>query len=241
MNFSNTYKLKISALKECISILNINIDEIFSSYENIFFKESNINKKALFKNIIVGKTFSDNEQKFMQSRCGNLTRFRDKRTGIEYATDLILGWISEDAILHYFKSKKVNISKFGSDSDREFLDSKSISAQSDLILSKSNNEKMYKVEYMNDWTGFWKKSNKLHLRENKYLKIKKENAIFLGVSPLHREGIAFHTSDKNAKWKYIPSHYPYGGKPAWELSNVKDFLTPLNVALDKIILLISAR
>ncbi|MDG1847325.1 MAG: hypothetical protein P8J35_01675 [Candidatus Marinimicrobia bacterium] len=238
MQYSLIYQSKIIAVKECLNMLQINLEDILFEYNDECFSGSKIQKKELFNNILEKRSYSNEEAQFMQERCGGLARFRDKRTGIEYATDLILGWISEDAILYYFNSNNIKAEKYGTDKEREFLQEKSISAQSDLILSTLDGENIRKLEYMNDWTGFWKRANKLHLRENKYLKIKEENAIFLGITPVNQEGLVVETTNSTTRWHRISSHYPYGGKPAWELSDVKKYMKKIDKVLDETIKLI---
>lgn len=56
---------------------------------------------------------------------------------------------------------------------------------------------------MCDYTGLWSRTNKLHLRDFKYIQLKNSNSLFLAVSPTT---------------KYIESHRFYGNKPAYELS-----------------------
>lgn len=236
MKYNTLYQSKIFALKDCIKMLQIDLSQILSEYGDECFYNSNIQKKRLFKNIMEELSFSQKEEDLMNERCEGLTRFRDRRSGIEYATDLILGWISEDAIINYFNSNSLKADKYGTDHNREFLKAKNISAQSDIILSRDSNNR--KIEYMNDWTGFWNRTNKLHLRDNKFLKIKDENAIFLGITPINQEAVVVETNNNDSTWKYIESHYPYGGKPAWELSNVKNFTWPIKEALDKIIFIV---
>ena len=168
----------------------------------------------------------------MNEVCGNLTRFRDRRTGVEYAIDLIIGWISEDGLLKYFINLNQEAVLSGNDRYREFLNPRQISAQSDIILSgKSNN---FKLEYMNDWTNTWKNRNHLDLRENKYLKLLDEKAIFLGISPLSQEALVvnFGNIKNNISWKRIAAHFPYGGKPAWQLENPKNLMLSLDKSLE---------
>ena len=70
---------------------------------------------------------------------------------------------------------------------------------------------------MNDYTGFWARSHKMHLWDNKYLKMQREKSLFLAVSMATRE-FALLDFTEEIPARLIPHHIPYGNKPAYELS-----------------------
>ena len=100
----------------------------------------------------------------------------------------------------------------------------------------SGKNKKIKLEYMNDWSDTWRKRNHLDLRENKYLTLLDEQAILLGISPLSQQAIVIYFGGlfKKNNWQRIESHYPYGGKPAWQLKHPKKIMMPLDMALDRV-------
>ncbi len=71
---------------------------------------------------------------------------------------------------------------------------------------------------MSDYTGWWERTGHMELRDDKYLKLEREKAIFLGICAIE------------SSWKYIlidfakpvaatpiPSYHPYGDKPAYSI------------------------
>jgi len=232
---SNTYSKKVGACKQCLDLLEVDIDQLVSKYDGEYFPDSKINKGELFRNIMLSGSYSKEQETYMEDMCGGLTRFRDKRTGVEYAADLVIGWLSEDGLIDYFSNTGQSAVLSGDDRYREFLNPRKISTQADIELRSATGKR--KLEYMNDWTDTWIKWNHLDLRENKYLKLVDEKAIFLGISPLSQEALVIDIGNEKTKtnWVRIDSHWPYGGKPAWQLKNPKALMKPINESFKKIV------
>jgi hypothetical protein len=229
------YQAKLDACKLCFDLLDADIYQLVSRYDGEYFPDSKINKGELFRNIMINGSYTAAQETYMESMCGGLTRFRDRRTGVEYATDLVIGWISEDGLLDYFLNTGQTAVLSGDDRYREFLNPRKISTQADIELSSARGKR--KLEYMNDWTNTWKKRNHLDLRENKYLRLVDEKAIFLGISPLSQEALVIDIGNEKTKtnWVRIDSHWPYGGKPAWQLKNPKALMMPIDESFKKIV------
>lgn len=147
-------------------------------------------------------------------------RLRDKRSPQEYALDLYLGWIIEDTICCVIKNLGFQISLESKDKVREFLKR----PQASCDLKVSDGKTSFLLEIASDHTGFWKKRKVMHLRENKYLNIKKENGVLLGLDLNDFTFFIEWISKLDATRK--ESHFMYGGKPAWELKtgNLEFFL-----------------
>lgn len=77
---------------------------------------------------------------------------------------------------------------------------------------------------MNDYTGYWQKKGKMELRDDKYLKLAKAGSLLLGVSLTNYSYFLLDTKKISAE--YIPSHYPYGGKPAYSIPVGNNLLVP---------------
>lgn len=139
----------------------------------------------------------------------------DKRDPFSYAQDIVASWLMEDCILKTLNRGGLVTTLNGADRNRQILPGSKTKASSDYTVS-SNEGVNRKLELMNDYTGFWHKSHKLHLRDNKFKSMQKENSLLLAISTTTKEFAIFDFKNKiNAK--YIPSHYPYGCKPAYEL------------------------
>ena len=231
-DLNKNYVNKVLALKMCLSMLDIKLENVTEKYKGDFFNESNISKFNIFNLLLKDLTFSEKFKKYSEHKCGSLKRFKDRRTGLQYAIDLILGWIAEDAVLLFLRKKNRQVILSGEDRFREFLNAKKISTQADIII-KSNSGKR-KIELINDWSNTWENKNHLDLRENKYLALKSERAIVLGISPTIQKALLIDLYNDGGSWTRIEKHFPYGGKPAWQLSNPREMLKDLNIVMENL-------
>ncbi len=138
----------------------------------------------------------------------------DKRTPLEYAQDLVASWLVEDSFLHLLNSQGLSAQFHGADQNRKILSEVHTSASSDFLVSYNGIQRT--LELMNDYTGFWKKHHILHLRDNKFTKMQKENALFLAVSMTDKT-YALFDFEEEIMFEYINGHIPYGGKPAYAI------------------------
>ena len=69
---------------------------------------------------------------------------------------------------------------------------------------------------MNDYTGFWKENQVLHLRDAKYIQLQNTHGLFIAIAVPSNEFAIFDFRD-TVPARFIPSHRPYGGKSAYEL------------------------
>ena len=151
----------------------------------------------------------------------------DQRALLGYARDLVASWLIEDSFLLLFARCGFNASLSGTDRGRKILPHAWVSSSSDFTLTWNGQTR--KLELMNDYTGFWSRNHVLHLRNNKYQKLYQEGSLFLAVSIPTRE-FALYDFRSTPMARYIPSHPPYGGKPAYELSIPDDSLHPATSA-----------
>ena len=168
---------------------------------------------------------------------------RDKRTPFQYAMDLAASWVMEDYVINQLRDKLskngLEIERAGEDKDRKMLSDKKISSNSDCTVSYGN--KSRKLELVNDYKGYWMKNKKIDLRDDKYKNLKNDKSLLLGISTNLKNdkslllGISTKAEKKyvlldfgkDVEAKYIPSHFPYGGKPAWSIS-IKGMLHDLD-------------
>lgn len=150
---------------------------------------------------------------------------RDHRTPIEYGQDLVASWIYEDYLIEQLSRCGLSIVRAGADKNREILANTKVSSASDCQISFNGCSR--KLEIMNDYKGYWSKYGNIDLRDDKFEKLCKENSIFLGTAPQDNKYIIIDfTKPINAE--YIPSHFPYGGKPAYKINGIGKSLKDLN-------------
>lgn len=221
------YRNKVEALKKSFIILGVNANEILKTYENNYFDNTSIPKKDSFISLMKLDP-SDELIEYLKTKT-NLSHFKDKRTNIEYAIDLVLGWLSEDAIIHHLKKRDIKCNLDGRDKYREFLSAKDISTQPDISIE--HNKKIIPLEIMNDWNDYWIKRNMIDLRDNKYHKLKQEKSLLLGFAPKSAKGILLDFSDNlDFEERYNPAY----GKKSYTLRNIKNKLKDINTCLAEI-------
>lgn len=149
---------------------------------------------------------------------------RDNRPPFEYAKDLAASWIMEDYTIKMLEQSGLTIQHAGEDKERNILSGTDVSTNSDCVIS--NGIFTRKLELMNDYNGYWTKYKKVDLRDNKYTKLKNENALFLGISTLDKRYIILNFGHElNAK--YSEFHYAYH-KPAYTILLNNDMLKDID-------------
>lgn len=146
---------------------------------------------------------------------------RDNRTPLEYAQDLVASWLVEDSFLEVLNSNGLRAELDGADRNRRILANVRTSASSDFIVSYNGDSR--RLELMNDYTGYWARTGLLDLRDSKYQRLTTEQSLFLAVSTTTREFALFDFSEAIPA-RFIQSHIPYGGKPAYQIRITKDMM-----------------
>tara|TARA_B000000565_G_scaffold124849_1_gene94232 strand:- start:2181 stop:2894 length:714 start_codon:yes stop_codon:yes gene_type:complete len=214
------YSKKVESLKKNFSILNVDANKILNKYEKISFEDTSLSKKESFISLMRLNP-SIELKRYLDSKT-NLSHFKDKRSNIEYAIDLVLGWLSEDIIISYLREKNIKCDLNGRDKYREFLSPKYISAQPDIQIK--TNERYRTLEIMNDWNDYWIRSDKLDLRDNKFLKLSNEKSLLLGIAPMSSKGIFLDFSEK---LDFVERYNPAYGKKSYTLNGIKNKLLNL--------------
>lgn len=235
------YKQKANILKKFIKESGTDLNSILLKYENEFFIDGQ-NKKEIFKEVINGNP-SQKTIAYLDSRLNSkqFNFMRDGRTPAEYGEDLILAWLKEDLCLFSLEKIGFKVSLEGVDKNREFLKSKEVKSNADLLIGFDNAYR--KVELIYDSGMFWKKNNVCHLRGDKFNKIKEEQGIILGISIEDKEAFCLDLADSRVisehPTKLIPSHFFFGGKSAYEISNIRKILGPWEKKLSNLKLIMS--
>ena len=82
---------------------------------------------------------------------------------------------------------------------------------------------------MCDYTGYWERTGRIDLRDSKYQKLCNTRSLFLGISTPTTSYILLDFGG-NVPANYIPSHRPYGGKPAYSVPVKTTAFQRLNIA-----------
>lgn len=165
---------------------------------------------------LIHDTLTEQNKTYLKFKLKGLTHLRDRRTSEEYALDLILGWIIEDAMRDIFNDiLHLNANLHSADRNREFL-LKPV-ASSDFIII--HNDQEWYVEIISDYTGFWHNYSVVHLRDDKFLNLKAEGGILLGIDFRNSRFLILRVNNiESNRVRQIKEHRPYGRKPAYEMS-----------------------
>ena len=168
-NYIRPVKTKQDYVAEFVQkILNINIEDFLFSrnwnyppslYLRIFLEQCTNDDVAF-----INKQFTDQHLK-------------DNRDSVQYALNLLLGWIIEEAIVKFFKINGYDIDLYGGDVKRDFLPY--TSADADLVL-KFKGKKFF-IELITNYVGAWQTEHNIALRDNKYNKVIQKNTFILGI------------------------------------------------------------
>ena len=151
---------------------------------------------------------------------------KDGRSYLEYAQDLVASWVVEDYFRQMLLDAGCEITAAGADRERRLLPNIRVSASSDFRIRLDGRE--IPVEFMCDYTGYWARSGKIDLRDSKFEKLKREGALFLGVDAKGGRAILLDFRREAPEAVYIPSHRPYGFKPAYSIPCPKEKFFPLS-------------
>ena len=224
----SVYSKKIESLKKNFIILSVDINKILDKYGNMSFEGTSLSKKESFISLMRLNP-STELIRYLDSKT-NLSHFKDKRSNIEYAIDLVLGWLSEDIIISHLREKNLQCDLNGRDKYRDFLSAKDISTQPDIKVKI--NDQYRALEIMNDWNDYWIRSDMLDLRDNKFLRLSSEKSLFLGIAPMSSKGIFLDFSEK---LDFIKRYNPAYGKSSYTLNKVRNRMNDIDVSIQELI------
>ena len=209
---------------------------ILQKYAHENFNDSNIRKIELFAKLLHLKDLQPRFEEYLISKTtsAQLAHHKDSRMPLDYALDLIIGWLSEDIIFYFLESNGISLRYFGNDQQREILTSKDVSAEPDFVISTNDTD--FQLELMIDWNNYWRRYNVCNVRAGKIDKLIQSSGIFLGVDAHTGDCIYshFHTETVHV-WKFEKSHKPFGGKSVWSLNGVSETSKSLEQVVNELL------
>jgi hypothetical protein len=230
MRLSEVYSSKVDSCISAISHLGYDVLKIIESYKGQYFSDGP-EKSTCFTQII-NKDLNESVYNYLNEKC-NLAHFRDARQPYEYGIDLVLGWLIEDAVLALLKEKGKKAILSGNDRYREFLSQQKISTQPDIKLRFNSGDRL--LEIFSDWTSTWHNKNHADLRDNKYMKVKREEAVMLGIAPITSEGflIDFSEDEEAFEQNYVAAYRKMG----YTFKGIRNILRPLEEVIEDLLCL----
>jgi hypothetical protein len=229
MELSEVYTQKIAACIKSIKLMSSTPTKVLAKYEGRNFPDSNVSKSTVFGEVL-SSSLSTATVDFMNESC-DLPHHRDRRKPFEYAVDLILGWMIEDAVLGRIDDSGVTCVLSGHDRYREFLPPLKISSQADISIEVNGKDKL--LEVFSDWKGTWRKQNHADLRDNKYKRLVEDSAYLLGIAPLTQEGFLFDF--EHEPMAFEASFIPAYRKSGFTNHDIRDRLRPLDDILELVL------
>lgn len=233
--YGQKWQKKAADVSEFLADIGKPVDSLISKYQGTRFVDGA--DRALVFAEVLSSNPSDDVINYLDNRCTEgLGHFRDSRSGAEYAADLIISWIQEDALLRLLNDAGVVVELDGTDRDREFLSGVQVTTTSDFVVVGTREKRKLEVAY--DSTGHWRKSRKFDLRDAKFVRLVSESAIVLGVAVPSREGFVLDLSKElECDVKDVP-HHPIYRKPAKAIMGIDRLLVPLAEAIESVKILV---
>ena len=157
----------------------------------------------------------------------------DNRTPIQYGQDLVASWVFEDYFLNELKDTGLNISLSGADRNRAILPNRRTSTSSDYIITMASGCQI-QMELVNDYTGFWARTGKLHLRDNKYPRLRDNGCLLLAIALTPQtQKYALFDFREEIHATFLPRHEPWSrpgkDKAAYELEVLPEMLQDFSI------------
>lgn len=215
--------LKLEGLHNLCRLAITTKYRLIYQYRNQTFPGTNISKIQLFANILADD-LSKEQSDYLQSVCSIPNR--DSRTPQEYAKELVIGWLIEDATEALFARYGMNLKKSGSDKNREFLSEGMVTAETDYKIHF--NDQIRHMEFAHDYTGHWQRTGSIDLRHNKHNHLKENEALLFCMSTTDMQAAIFDYSDVVDA---VQEMHPVYQKPVMSIKNVADRFMPLDEVL----------
>lgn len=202
--------------------IGVSIEHALEVYATRPFFDSSHSKSSFFLQVLAGQIERELAT-IVANRC-DLPHLKDRRSALEYGVNLVLGWLVEDAVAVWFRQAGATVSATGADAGRDFLSRAQVSQDADLSVAVDGNQR--RVEVLCDWKDTWRLRDHLDLRDNKYMRLRAENALILGLAPIGDSAVALDLGCDIRSFRRNESIKGYGGKPGFTLDGISKRLVP---------------
>jgi hypothetical protein len=215
----DTSKLRqrLEGLSAIESHFDASLNELINTYSGQCFKNTAVEKDKFFRECLE-LNLAPESVDLVSERC-KLPFHRDMRSSVEYGLDLAFGWLSEDLVLQWLRGLGSQVSLSGRDKFREFLNSNEIGTESDFQIIRNGETRNLEIVF--SWNNYWKRSNKLDLRDSKYRSLSKagQESLCLGIEVPDLSG--FLLDFRKDKEAFVTRSNPaWGGKKCFTMDNV---------------------
>jgi len=163
------YFYKFNLVEKLYEKNKLEIGEVLDSYPNT----------DLYKEILgIKGSWEKTAANMLSELLVGTKHHQDFRNQRQYAFNLILNWLVEDLVYTLLKNTGINIKRIGSDSKRNILQGKEISALPDLLIENGKNiwiEVISNYPTNSGYSSFWEQSGYFDLRDNKFNHLLKQS------------------------------------------------------------------
>lgn len=180
-NMNETTTTRVFLVRRFLRHLAVDSLDIYDQYAGQVFC-SGLSKQIAFREFLINDSVSDEVIAELGTMCADskLSSFRDNRSAEQYATELMLGWIVEDALCIALSNKTTSAHLAGSDKFRDFLAADKITTDQDIIVS--DGEHAIGLEVVTDYSNYWSRTNTCDMRYSKINSGESSNSYILGIS-----------------------------------------------------------
>jgi len=190
---------------------------------------------------LINDTLTEKQKQYLLGTLTNVHAM-DKRTPIDFAKNLVVNWLLEDAIVEVFNNDILDtgltIYPNGNDAERMF--SKSATEDPDFVITDENDNIVSFIELKADYSGFVTDKKVVDLRDNGYENLRKHNGYLLVIDFANQ--VFYFDSIYNLQAQHI-NNPNWKGKPCFRvdinnafsdnLSNLKDLGSNFDFESDK--------
>ncbi len=225
---SEKLRQRVAGLSQIESSLSLSLDEVLDSYTGTSFTDSSLDKGIFFRECLALE-LSQNSESLITERC-KFDFHRDSRSSIEYALDLVFGWLSEDLVLQVLRKNDISVKLAGEDQHREFLPSNEIGTSSDLSIEIDG--KIRQLEIVFSWNNYWTTSDSWDIRASKFQHLTRQGieSLCLGIEVPSLLG--FLIDMRRFRKSFVQRPNPaWGNKNVYTLRNIRNKLREVDQVL----------
>jgi len=216
----------------------ITFEDKLKYVENFVQKNLGISYTALIQNWhdkntatnLINNKLTEKQKQYLEKTLTNV-HIMDNRDKTEFAKNLVVNWLLEDAIVEIFNNDVLDtgltIYPNGNDANRQF--SKRATEDPDFVITDENDNIVSFIELKADYSGFVSKNKFVDLRDNGFENLRKHNGYLLVIDFANQ--VFYFDSIYNLPAQHI-NNPAWNNKPAYrvnlsnaysdQLSNLKD-------------------